>query len=199
MSTKWRVPPVDQAPQPVVRQLIMPGEHCVSWAAAEISTLLGSCVAACLWDSRLKIGGMNHIMLPDAPARSSELGEQTKSLRYGLYAMERLINDLLTMGARRDTLTAKVFGGANISGALTTHHVGKRNTDFVLEFLRKDQIKLLATDVGGTQSRRIRFNTHANEVRVERAVSVNSIALAQEQRYSKKINNDPVNGDIVFF
>ncbi len=198
MSTLLGTPMVDQ-PAPCVSKLIMPGEHYVSWAPAEINTLLGSCVSACVWDSRHQIGGMNHIMLPDVPTSAKGLGEQTKSLRYGLYAMERLINDLLMMGARRETLRAKVFGGANISGALTAQHVGKRNVDFVLEFLRKDKIKLLATDVGGTQSRRIRFNTQTNAVRVERAVSVNSLALAQEQRYSKKINSDPVNGDIVFF
>lgn len=198
MSTLAGNPSVVKAVSPV-RKLIMPGEHHVSWAPAEISTLLGSCVSACVWDRRHQIGGMNHIMLPDVPAKTSELGEQTKSLRYGLYAMERLINDLLMMGAKREDLTAKVFGGANISGALTAQHVGKRNADFVLEFLRKDKIKLLATDLGGTQSRRIRFNTHTNAVRVERAVAVNSIALAQEQRYIKKINNDPVTGDIVFF
>ncbi len=198
MSTLAYTPSVKQEESPA-RKLIMPGEHHVSWAPAEISTLLGSCVSACLWDRRHQIGGMNHIMLPDAPVQSGELGERTKSLRYGLYAMERLINDLLVMGAKREDLTAKVFGGANISGALTAQHVGKRNADFVLEFLRKDQIKLLACDIGGTQSRRIRFNTYTNEVRVERTVSVNSIALAQEQRHSKKINNDPVTGDIVFF
>lgn len=192
-------PPVDRQALPLVKKIVMPGEYFVSWAPAEITTLLGSCVSACLWDSHRKIGGLNHFMLPDSPADSTSLGDKTKSLRYGLYAMECLINDLLTMGAKREFLTAKVFGGANITGVLNTQHVGRRNAEFVNEFLRKDKIKVVASDLGGPHSRRIRFNTQTSAVRVERVASANSAALQQERRYSEKINNDPVNGDIVFF
>lgn len=177
----------------------MPGEYYVSWAPAEIATLLGSCVTACLWDSRRKIGGLNHFMLPDSPSEVHSLADKTKSLRYGLYAMEVLINDLLAMGAKREHLSAKVFGGANITGALTTQHIGRRNAEFVTNFLYKDKIRVLAADLGGPHSRRILFNTQSNAVRVERVASANSAALKQEKRYSEKINKDPVNGDIVFF
>lgn len=183
----------------LVKKIIMPGDYFVSWAPAEIATLLGSCVSACVWDSHRKIGGLNHFMLPDSPSEARSLGDKTKSLRYGLYAMECLINDLLTMGAKREHLTAKVFGGANITGALHTQHVGRRNAEFVIDFLRKDRIKVVASDLGGPHSRRIRFNTQTSAVRVERVASANSAALQQEKRYSEKINKDPVNGDIVFF
>ncbi|HEX4855340.1 MAG TPA: chemoreceptor glutamine deamidase CheD [Limnobacter sp.] len=200
MSTGLLSPPAaSKVELPLVRKIVMPGEYFVSWAPAEITTLLGSCVSACLWDSHRKIGGLNHFMLPDSPAESGSLSERTKSLRYGLYAMECLINDLLTMGAKREFLTAKVFGGANISGVLNTQHIGRRNAEFVNEFLRKDKIKVVASDLGGPHSRRIRFNTHTSAVRVERVASANSAALQQERRYSEKINNDPVNGEIVFF
>ncbi|MFP5483348.1 MAG: chemoreceptor glutamine deamidase CheD, partial [Gammaproteobacteria bacterium] len=100
---------------------------------------------------------------------------------------------------KREHLTAKVFGGANITGALHTQHVGRRNAEFVIDFLRKDRIKVVASDLGGPHSRRIRFNTQTSAVRVERVASANSAALQQEKRYSEKINKDPVNGDIVFF
>ncbi len=183
----------------LVKKIIMPGDYFVSWAPAEIATLLGSCVSACVWDSHRKIGGLNHFMLPDSPSEARSLGDKTKSLRYGLYAMECLINDLLTMGAKREHLTAKVFGGANITGALHTQHVGRRNAEFVIDFLQKDRIKVVASDLGGPHSRRIRFNTQTSAVRVERVASANSAALQQEKRYSEKINKDPVNGDIVFF
>lgn len=116
-----------------VKKIIMPGDYFVSWAPAEISTLLGSCVSACVWDSHRKIGGLNHFMLPDSPSEARSLGDKTKSLRYGLYAMECLVNDLLTMGAKREHLSAKVFGGANITGALNTQHVGRRNAEFVID------------------------------------------------------------------
>lgn len=183
----------------LVKKIIMPGDYFVSWAPAEIATLLGSCVSACVWDSYRKIGGLNHFMLPDSPSEARTLADKTKSLRYGLYAMECLINDLLTMGAKRENLSAKVFGGANITGALNTQHVGRRNAEFVIEFLKKDKIRVVASDLGGPHSRRIRFNTQTSAVRVERVASANSAALQQEKRYSEKINKDPVNGDIVFF
>lgn len=184
---------------PVLKKMIMPGDYFVSWAPAEITTLLGSCVAACLWDSHRKIGGVNHFMLPDSPLEANTLAEKTKSLRYGLYAMEVLVNDLLAMGARREHLAAKVFGGANISGVLNSQHIGRRNAEFVVDFLQKDKIKVLASDLGGPHSRRIRFSTQTSAVRVERVASANSAAVQQEKRYSEKINQDPVNGDIVFF
>jgi len=191
--------PSVQGSQALARKIIMPGESFTAWAPTEISTLLGSCVSACLWDSRLKIGGMNHFMLPEAPGAISGLGDATKSLRYGLYAMECLINELMHMGAKRETLVAKVFGGANITGVLNTQHVGRRNAEFVSEFLWKDKIKTAAADLGGLHSRRVKFNTQTGGVRVERVASADSIAVKQERKYSESLNQDPVNGDIVFF
>ncbi|MEW6206476.1 MAG: chemoreceptor glutamine deamidase CheD [Pseudomonadota bacterium] len=199
MSTGLLISPSASTAPVLVKKIIMPGDYFVSWAPAEIATLLGSCVSACVWDSHRKIGGLNHFMLPDSPSEARTLADKTKSLRYGLYAMECLVNDLLTMGAKRENLSAKVFGGANITGALNTQHVGRRNAEFVIEFLKKDKIRVVASDLGGPHSRRIRFNTQTSAVRVERVASANSAALQQEKRYSEKINKDPVNGDIVFF
>jgi chemotaxis protein CheD len=199
MSTGLLISPSATTAPVLVKKIIMPGDYFVSWAPAEIATLLGSCVSACVWDSHRKIGGLNHFMLPDSPSEARTLADKTKSLRYGLYAMECLVNDLLTMGAKREHLSAKVFGGANITGALNTQHVGRRNAEFVIEFLKKDKIRVVASDLGGPHSRRIRFNTQTSAVRVERVASANSAALQQEKRYSEKINKDPVNGDIVFF
>jgi len=181
------------------RIVLMPGEHAVSWAPAEITTLLGSCVAACLWDSHRHIGGMNHFMLPDTPPDNSRAGEENRPLRYGLYAMERLVNDLLVMGAKRQHLVAKVFGGANITNALDCHNVGHRNCEFVLNFLKTDQIKVAAVDLGGDHSRRIKFYTDSGKVRVFRGARSDTQAARQERRYSDLIQKDPVAGGIVFF
>jgi len=186
--------------RPLARRTIMPGEHAVSWEPAEISTLLGSCVAACIWDSHRHIGGMNHFMLPDVPvSHQSDTSDSSRPLRYGLYAMERLINDLLVMGAKRENLVAKVFGGGNISGVLGEHNIGRRNSDFVLEFLKKDQIKIGAVDMGGIHSRRVKFYTDSGKVRVFGVAVADRIAAQQERRYSESIRKDPVSGDIVFF
>lgn len=186
--------------RPLARRTIMPGEHAVSWEPAEITTLLGSCVAACIWDSHRHIGGMNHFMLPDSPVgHNTNSSEENRPLRYGLYAMERLVNDLLMMGAKRENLVAKVFGGGNISGALGEHNIGRRNSDFVLEFLKKDQIKIGAVDMGGIHSRRVKFYTDSGKVRVFAVAVADRIAAQQERRYSESIRRDPVSGDIIFF
>jgi chemotaxis protein CheD len=184
----------------LVRRTIMPGEHAVSWEPAEITTLLGSCVAACIWDSHRHIGGMNHFMLPDIPvSHQSGSPDPSRPLRYGLYAMERLINGLLLMGAKRENLVAKVFGGGNISGLLGEHNIGRRNSDFVLDFLKRDQIKIGAVDMGGIHSRRVKFYTDSGKARVFAVAVADRIAAQQERRYSESIRKDPVSGDIVFF
>ncbi|MCQ8897353.1 chemoreceptor glutamine deamidase CheD [Limnobacter humi] len=189
----------DTDPVVLERKVIMPGEHLVSWDPVEIVTLLGSCVAACIYDAHRKIGGMNHFMLPDIPSVAPALTDQTKPLRYGLYAMERVINDLLMMGAKREHLVAKVFGGANMTNTLENQHVGRRNAQFVIEFLRRDKIRVLASDLGGINSRRIRFNTRTNAVRVERVASADQLALRQDRQYRDQIQADPVDGEVIFF
>lgn len=183
----------------VKRTVIMPGEHCVSWSPAEVVTLLGSCVAACIWDSKLKIGGMNHFMLPDPPAVQKNLTDQTKSLRYGLYAMERLINDLLVMGAKRENLIAKVFGGANMTNVLSSQNIGQRNAGFVIDFLQKDQIRIHVADLLGSHSRRIEFNTQTGLAVVNKVIAADFVIAQQEKRYRTTVNKDPVIGQIVFF
>lgn len=180
------------------RFLVMPGEHKVSWEAAEIATLLGSCVAACIWDRKRHVGGLNHFMLPDAPPDHS-LSGQTMPLRYGLYAMEQLVNDLLMMGCKRENLQAKVFGGANMTGACGSANIGRRNSEFVLGFLERDNIPIISVDLGGSHSRRIRFLTDTGKVRVYKVPNADVRAVQQENQYSLKIKNAPVTGDITFF
>src|SRR3989344_4522404 len=107
---------------------VLPGEYFVGDENMIIMTVLGSCIAACLWDSRAHVGGMNHFMLPDGDVADA-------SGRYGSYAMELLINEMLKLGARRETMQAKIFGGAQVMHNFTTMNVGERNTNFVLNYL----------------------------------------------------------------
>ena len=104
---------------------VLPGEYYVSHEDLVIMTVLGSCIAACLWDSRMRVGGMNHFMLPEGDSLDV-------SGRYGSYAMELLINEMLKLGARRETMQAKIFGGAQVMHSFTTMNVGERNTQFVV-------------------------------------------------------------------
>ena len=114
-----------------------------------ISTLLGSCVAVCLWDEQVGLGGMNHILL----ARSDD-GIQTRTLS-GLQAMEVLINELLNKGARRNRLKAKAFGGASIIDGLSD--IGQTNIEFAENFLTQERIPLTTKSFGGTYARNLRF------------------------------------------
>ncbi len=115
---------------------VLPGEYYVSDKDIVIMTVLGSCIAACIWDSRLRIGGMNHFMLPEGGADTSG--------RYGSYAMELLINELIKRGSTREYMQAKVFGGSAVIAGMTSMNVGERNTQFVLDHLATERIPVVS-------------------------------------------------------
>jgi chemotaxis protein CheD len=144
------------------------GELYASKTPAIIHTLVGSCVAVCLFDSANQIGGMNHILLPgradmktfDAPAR------------YGIHAMELLINKMMKLGADRKQFIAKIFGGAHLLPSISYENgVGRKNVDFVTEFLRNECVRILNQDTNGHESRRIYFHTDSGEVFLKRISS----------------------------
>lgn len=135
------------------------GEFRVSRNAdEELSTILGSCVAVCLWDPIAAMGGMNHFLLPGVDG-----GAKDGSLRYGVHAMEQLINALLKMGAYRNRLEAKLFGGARISSNL--RDVGSSNAAFAREFLQAEGIPCRAESLGGSQARRVIFRPATGHAR----------------------------------
>ncbi|RMF40984.1 MAG: chemoreceptor glutamine deamidase CheD [Alphaproteobacteria bacterium] len=129
---------------------VLPGRHEVlSERDIALVTLLGSCVAACIRDPRLGLGGLNHFLLPGDDSNGDG------SARYGVNAMELLINDILRRGGKKSRLEAKVFGGANVIDVNSSQTVGNRNASFVLEFLKREGIPVLAQDLGGQRGRRI--------------------------------------------
>lgn len=133
---------------------INPGEYRVTRSANEvIMTVLGSCVAACIRDPVAGVGGMNHFMLPESVCGSWDDGPG--SLRYGNFAMERLLDDIFRCGRRRDRLEVKVFGGADMVGSVVP--IGTRNADFVEAYLRKKEIPIVAADLRGEHARRVRY------------------------------------------
>jgi len=179
---------------------VLPGEHYVSTAGQEmIVTVLGSCVAACVWDPRMRIGGMNHFMLPDSGSDEAPID---KAMRYGNYAMEQLINDLLRRGARRESLEIKVFGAGNVipgmNGGIAS--VGDRNARFIRRYLDEEHLRLAAEDLGGSYPRRIHFFPRIGKVirlflkhEVERAV------LTREMSYRSRLAAVPIEGDVELF
>lgn len=138
---------------------VVQGEFHVSTCAdEELSTILGSCVAACIWDEGCGIGGMNHFLL--AQSQGNSRGPDN---RYGVHAMEMLINGLLRAGARREALKAKLFGGAKIAANL--RDIGASNAEFARGFLRTEGIPCIAESLGGKQARRVTFHPATGRAR----------------------------------
>jgi chemotaxis protein CheD len=142
---------------------IQPGGWMVD-ARRPIATLLGSCVAVCLYDPRLQLGGMNHFLLP---SRSASQDADTDIVLAGDYAMEVLVNALLAKGARKERLVAKAFGGGTIVSSIRMA-IGERNADFAREWLAREGIPLLASDFLGPWSRKVVFLPDRGEVYCKR-------------------------------
>ena len=154
---------------------VLPGEYFVSGDDLVIMTVLGSCIAACIWDGKARIGGMNHFMLPDGDASDG-------SGRYGSYAMELLINEMLKRGARRETMQAKIFGGAQVMAGFTTMNVGERNTKFVLDYLAMERIPVVSQDVLDIHPRKVCFFPVTGKALVKRLAHSHPETLAVEER-----------------
>jgi len=152
---------------------ILPGEYFVYDEDILIMTTLGSCIAACLWDRDAKIGGMNHFMLPEGDAGSG---------RYGSYAMELLINELMKRGAARHSLEAKVFGGGQVITGMNTMSVGERNTAFVIDYLKTERIPIMSKDVLDIYPRKVCFLPASGKAMVKRLAPTNPEALAAQDR-----------------
>lgn len=161
-----------------------------------LDTVLGSCIAACLYDPVAGIGGMNHFMLPEGVDV-----DNPNSGRYGVHAMELLIGDLMKLGAMRKRFQAKVFGGGHvlrIRGSLSG--VPQNNIDFVRQFLAAEQIPIVKEDVGGYQPRRVRFFTHTSRVLLKRLGTGEAERTAEEEMvYLISLKKRKLDGDVTLF
>ncbi len=175
---------------------ILPGEYYFTGRDMLIVTVLGSCVSACIRDRVTGLGGMNHFMLPDG----GDSGPVSASMRYGGYAMEVLINDLLKAGARRESLEAKVFGGGAVLRGLTAMNVGERNASFVTSFLKTERIPVLAEDLNDVYPRKVYFFPRTGKVLVKKLMQTHNDTLARrELDYAKRLKVEPVGGEIDLF
>lgn len=161
---------------------VIQGEHCTSDKPDTVmTTVLGSCVAACLHDPVRRIGGMNHFLLPD------DIG--TRDLRHASAAMEVLVNSLIKQGALRERLEAKLFGGGRMLAGLPD--IGRRNGEAAIAFLRGEGIHLLAQSLGGTQARRLRFWPATGKAQ--------QMLLQHEQDVAQRTPPQPAVGSIELF
>jgi chemotaxis protein CheD len=161
-----------------------------------LDTVLGSCIAACLYDPVLGIGGMNHFMLPEG----ADPGNPT-STRYGVNAMELLISDLMRLGADRRRFQAKVFGGGHVLKIRESlDGVPQRNIDFVRQFLAAEQIPIVREDVGGYQPRRVLFHTHSGKVFLKHLGMNEAKRTAEEELvYLISLKKQKLDGDVTLF
>ena len=177
---------------------ILPGQYHAGRGPGSISTVLGSCVSTCLWDPALRIGGMNHFMLPGQPGVAASPWEV--SGRLGVYAMEVLINKMVHIGADRRRLVAKVFGGARVLQGFETLDVGALNSKFVLEFLREENIPVLAQDLLGVSPRKIHLFPDTGKVQMRKMHLQSGDALQREERaYLARLSCEPGSGEIELF
>jgi chemotaxis protein CheD len=177
---------------------ILPGEFYATGRAMVLVTVLGSCVCACIRDRVSGIGGMNHFMLPDSGQdRSNPLGD---SARYGIYAMEVLINQLLKMGAKRSNFEAKVFGGGSVLRGFTVANVGERNAEFVLQFLKTEKITVAAQDLLDIYPRKVYYFPGTGLVRVKKLKQVhNDTIINRETEYNTRLQYAKLEGDVELF
>ncbi|HEX7640310.1 MAG TPA: chemoreceptor glutamine deamidase CheD [Burkholderiaceae bacterium] len=152
---------------------VLPGEYYVDTEDLLVMTTLGSCIAACLYDRQARIGGMNHFMLPEGSGDSG---------RYGTYAMELLINEMMKRGATRMTMEAKIFGGGAVISGMNSINVGERNTRFVMDFLNTERIPIVSKDVLEIYPRKVCFLPASGKAMVKRLAPTNAEALVQQDR-----------------
>lgn len=177
---------------------ILPGEFYYTGKDMLIVTVLGSCVAACIRDRVSGVGGMNHFMLPDSGGDVDS--PVSASMRYGAYAMEVLINELLKAGAKRENLEAKVFGGGNVLRGFIAINVGERNANFVRTYLRAEGIRIIAEDLNDIHPRKVYFFPRTGKVLVKKLMQMNNNTVVnREQDYASRLQTSSVGGDAELF
>ncbi len=176
---------------------ILPGEYYVTCADEAVITSLGSCVSACIRDRVFGIGGMNHFMLPEAGGNKSiHAGDVTEAARYGSFAMEQLINEILKAGGRRENFEVKLVGGGQVIASMSSH-VGDRNIAFAREYVEKEGLTVIGEDLGGASPRRVVYFPATGKVRVKKLRSQE--VLAQERAYQDQVSHQKIEDDIELF
>jgi chemotaxis protein CheD len=170
---------------------VLPGEFFVHDEDLLIMTTLGSCIAACIWDRDRRVGGMNHFMLPEGTGDSG---------RYGSYAMDLLIGELVKRGANRTTMEAKVFGGGAVVEGMNSMNVGQRNTTFVMDYLRTERIPVVSKDVMEIYPRKVCFLPASGKAMVKRLAPTHAETfIAQDRVAQQKIAAPAAAGSVDLF
>ena len=185
----------------IVTVKLLPGEYYVTTADEMITTVLGSCVSACIRDAVAGIGGMNHFMLPETSKSRLNARDETivgTAMRYGNYAMEHLINTILQYGGKRKNLEVKLFGGSKIMATLSD--VGLKNIDFVLNYVDMEALTLISHDLGDIYPRKVNFYPRSGRVRMKKIKDLhNDTIILRERQYGSRIKDVSVESSIELF
>jgi len=179
---------------------LLPGEYYVTTGSEAVVTVLGSCVSACVRDRVFGIGGMNHFMLPIHEGDRSHWhsGIVDNITRFGNYAMEHLINDILSHGGMRKNLEVKVFGGGRIVQGLSD--IGACNARFVLDYLKEEKIPVISQDLNGDYPRKLYYFPKTGRVLMKKLASLhNDTLIEREKKYFCDIEDEPVGGEVDLF
>ena len=160
---------------------IISGDYYVSKDPKDVFvTILGSCISACIYDEVLKIGGMNHFLLPGDGT--------TENARFGSFAMELTINDMLKLGSSKRRMKVKLYGGANVL-ATNSSRIGDKNIEFIKHFVKNEQLNIVEQDLGGTLPRRLHFFPAAGVVEMRKIEKqYNKQVIEEENSYANKLN-----------
>ena len=175
---------------------LLPGEFYVSRGDEMIVTTLGSCVAACIRDPKRGVGGMNHFMLPTRGGDPESWVDDPVNLatRYGNNAMEQLINRILKLGARRQDLEVKLFGGGRVLKGVTTD-IGQRNIEFAMEYCATESLRLISRDLGGAYPRKVQFFPDTGRAFSKKLYRTrNQTLIEREEHYLHELEEEPVSG-----
>ncbi len=185
----------------IVAAKILPGEYYVTNINEVVTTVLGSCIAACIRDKETGVGGMNHFMLPETNEQKLNAGAEHvvgNATRYGNYAMEHLINVILSNGGKRKNLEVKLFGGGKIIPTLGD--VGLNNINFVLEYIDTEALQLVSQDLGDIYPRKVIYFPKTGKVRMKKIKHLhNEIIVSREKQYRSTIKDVPVVSEIELF
>lgn len=185
----------------IIAAKLLPGDYYVTTDSEMITTVLGSCVSACIRDRVLGIGGMNHFMLPETSSSRLNSREEAvvgSALRYGNYAMEHLINTILQFGGKRKNLEVKLFGGGKVIATLGD--VGSRNIAFVLDYVDTEALDLVSQDMGDIYPRKVNYYPQTGRVRMKKIKDLhNETIVLREKQYGSQIKDISVESSIELF
>ncbi|GMR16865.1 MAG: chemoreceptor glutamine deamidase CheD [Gammaproteobacteria bacterium] len=179
---------------------ILPGEYYVSVQGELISTVLGSCISACIHDPVVGIGGMNHFMLPVSKKNIKAMDKASDATRYGNYAMEKLVNEILKAGGKKQNLEVKLFGGGKVLAGLNTFDIGLQNITFIRGYVAFEELNVISSDLGDIYPRKVLYFTDTGKIKMKKLRNIHNKTISErENRYKTEINQQPIQGEIELF